>query len=103
MYMVFEMGNVDLANLLKTTQKQRMLMLGADKSHNIGYGLSESQLRFYWEEMLECVKVCHNYNIIHLDLKPANFVSVDGRLKIIDFGIAKQVSTDATRYVWCDV
>jgi serine/threonine protein kinase len=40
-------------------------------------------------EMLEAVQVIHNHRIVHGDLKPANFLFVEGRLKLIDFGIAK--------------
>lgn len=47
--------------------------------------------RFYWKEMLECVQAVHNYNIVHSDLKPANFLMVQGRLKLIDFGIANSI------------
>lgn len=36
----------------------------------------------------------HLENVVHTDLKPANFVLVKGRLKIIDFGIAKAVAND---------
>lgn len=50
--------------------------------------------RFYWKEMLECVQAVHNYNIVHSDLKPANFLLVQGRLKLIDFGIANAISDD---------
>ncbi|KAG9579034.1 kinase-like protein, partial [Aureobasidium melanogenum] len=42
--------------------------------------------RFYWKEMLECVQAVHDYDIVHSDLKPANFLSVQGKLKLIDFG-----------------
>ncbi|KAJ5864506.1 uncharacterized protein N7529_006422 [Penicillium soppii] len=47
--------------------------------------------RFYWKEMLECVQAVHQYNIVHSDLKPANFLMVQGRLKLIDFGIANAI------------
>lgn len=47
--------------------------------------------RYYWKEMLECVKAVHAFNIVHSDLKPANFVLVKGKLKLIDFGIADAI------------
>ncbi|PLB38332.1 serine/threonine/tyrosine protein kinase MPS1 [Aspergillus candidus] len=47
--------------------------------------------RYYWKEMLECVQAVHHYNIVHSDLKPANFLLVQGRLKLIDFGIANAI------------
>ncbi|CAD0089782.1 unnamed protein product [Aureobasidium vineae] len=47
--------------------------------------------RFYWKEMLECVQAVHDYDIVHSDLKPANFLSVQGKLKLIDFGIANAI------------
>lgn len=44
--------------------------------------------------MLEAVQAVHEENVVHTDLKPANFVLVKGRLKIIDFGIAKAIAND---------
>ena len=44
--------------------------------------------RYYWKEMLECVASVHRYDIVHSDLKPANFLLIHGSLKLIDFGIA---------------
>ena len=44
--------------------------------------------------MLEAVQAVHLENVVHTDLKPANFVLVKGRLKIIDFGIAKAIAND---------
>jgi len=60
-------------------------------------------LRFCWKQMLEAVQTIHeekeDARIIHGDLKPANFVMVGGRLKLIDFGIAKTIQNDTTNIV----
>jgi len=52
--------------------------------------------RFYWHEVLECVAAIHAHNIVHLDLKPANFVLVKNKVKLIDFGIADVINIDMT-------
>lgn len=52
--------------------------------------------RYQWKEMLECVQAVHKHDIVHSDLKPANFLLVSGRLKLIDFGIANAIDTDNT-------
>lgn len=46
--------------------------------------------------MLEAVDAIHNLKIVHSDLKPANFLLVEGSLKLIDFGIANAISNDTT-------
>ena len=46
-------------------------------------GLSETTIRFYWEGMLKSVYAVHKENIVHKDLKPANFLIVEGMLKLI--------------------
>ena len=50
--------------------------------------------RYIWKEMLECVSAVHAHDIVHSDLKPANFVMMQGRLKLIDFGIANAIQDD---------
>jgi len=52
-----------------------------------------------WRQMLEAVQVIHETRIIHNDLKPANFLMVKGQLKVIDFGIAKQLDNDTTNVI----
>ena len=46
--------------------------------------------------MLEAVQVVHDLKIVHSDLKPANFLLVEGSLKLIDFGIANAIANDTT-------
>ncbi|ORY86576.1 Pkinase-domain-containing protein [Neocallimastix californiae] len=79
-YMVMECGEIDLARLL---QKE-------------GNKISISSIKMYWEQMLKAVHAIHEENIIHSDLKPANFLLVGGALKLIDFGIAKAIPNDTT-------
>ena len=45
---------------------------------------------------LQAVQVIHQARIVHADLKPANFLMVEGQLKLIDFGIAKAIHGDTT-------
>ena len=46
--------------------------------------------------MVQAVDTIHEARIVHSDLKPANFLMVEGVLKLIDFGIAKAISSDTT-------
>lgn len=48
-------------------------------------------VKHHFKEICLCLKDVHDAEIIHADLKPANFVFVRGLLKIIDFGIADSI------------
>mmetsp|Transcript_22650 Transcript_22650/g.40952 ORF Transcript_22650/g.40952 Transcript_22650/m.40952 type:complete len:777 (-) Transcript_22650:65-2395(-) len=76
---VMEAGDMDLGRFL-TAQPR----------------LNLSQIQHLWRQMLEAVQVIHQERIVHSDLKPGNFLLVNGRLKVIDFGIAKRISNDTT-------
>ncbi|KAK4103165.1 kinase-like protein [Parathielavia hyrcaniae] len=81
--LVLEAGELDFNTLLRSRTSE------------------DSQLdpvfvRYWWKEMVECVQAVHDKDIIHTDLKPANFVIAQGRLKVIDFGIANAIQTDMT-------
>jgi serine/threonine-protein kinase TTK/MPS1 len=80
--LVLELGDADLAKLLSNAKANG--------------GLSENYVRLYWQQMLEAVGAVHDHRVVHGDLKPANFVTVSGRLKLIDFGIAKAIQGDTT-------
>ena len=80
--MTLELGQLDLDKLIK--------------QHLDKGGLQMCYIRVYWKEMLEAVNVVHQHRIVHSDLKPANFILVNGHLKLSDFGIAKQIGNDTT-------
>ncbi|TQN70234.1 putative serine/threonine-protein kinase mps1 [Colletotrichum shisoi] len=75
---LMELGELDFNSLLKNRQSRAE---GPVHSFDITF------VRYYWKEMLD-------------DLKPANFVLVKGRLKLIDFGIANAIQTDVTTNVY---
>ncbi|KAF7730980.1 Dual-specificity kinase, spindle pole body (SPB) duplication and spindle checkpoint function [Apophysomyces ossiformis] len=80
-YLIMELGETDLAHIM---------------SRQKGKPLDIIFIMGYWKQMIEAVAVIHEANIVHSDLKPANFVIVRGRLKLIDFGIAKKIANDTT-------
>ncbi|KAM0287768.1 hypothetical protein ACHAQH_000300 [Verticillium albo-atrum] len=82
--LLMEYGELDLNSLLRSRQNPETAKF------------DPVFVRYYWKEMLECLQSVHQYDIVHSDLKPANFVLVKGCLKLIDFGIANAIQTDET-------
>ena len=81
---LMEMGESDLNKVLATRLQPE------DATFDLSF------TRHYWREMLCCVSSVHAHDIVHSDLKPANFLLVSGRLKLIDFGIANAIDTENT-------
>lgn len=78
-YTIMECGNIDLNTLLRRKKV-----------------INPLERKLYWGNMLEAVHTIHQHGIIHSDLKPANFLMVEGMLKLIDFGIANEIQPDVT-------
>lgn len=76
---LMEMGESDLNRVLT------MRINAEDAAFDVTF------TRYYWKEMLECVQAVHQHDIVHSDLKPANFLLLQGKLKLIDFGISNAI------------
>lgn len=83
---VMEVGEVDLGKWL----------------HSNANDITLGDLQALWRQMLAAVDVVHKERIIHTDLKPSNFLLVDGKLKIIDFGIANRISEETSHIMQDD-
>ncbi|KAL5274415.1 TTK family protein [Megaselia abdita] len=83
LFMVMEKGDKDLHKILESYKQDIPLY----------------ELVTFLYQMLESVHYIHKNGVIHSDLKPANFLMVNGRLKLIDFGIASNISVDSTSII----
>ena len=99
-YVVMEHGEIDLNKLLS---KERKLDEKDSASNSLEIAkagaLSFNFIRLTWMNMLQAVHTVHEERIVHGDLKPANFLFVQGKLKLIDFGIAKEIANDTVNIV----
>ncbi|OIR58652.1 MAG: Mps1-like Thr/Tyr dual specificity protein kinase [Amphiamblys sp. WSBS2006] len=83
-HILMECGEIDLATMLRNKMSFRDGVC------------DQNFVRYCWEQILLAVGEIHTARIVHCDLKPANFVMVKGRLKLIDFGISKAIRNDTT-------
>jgi serine/threonine-protein kinase TTK/MPS1 len=89
-----ECGEIDFSMLLEEQRGKPLNMNFVGLYWGQVSGIARRERVKLMLQMLEAVQAVHQENVVHTDLKPANFVLVKGRLKIIDFGIAKAVAND---------
>lgn len=61
---------------------------------------SPEELLPYMQQICSALDAAHGAGVVHRDLKPANVLLLDGeppRLKLLDFGVAKMMSTGDTQ------
>jgi serine/threonine protein kinase len=62
----------------------------------IGGPLSQRRAIEYASQIAEGLSAAHDKGVVHRDLKPENvFITNDGRVKVLDFGLAKLARSDA--------
>ena len=88
---IYDVGSQDdlyflVSELLEGENLRQRLNVGA---------LPRRKAMDYSIQMANGLSAAHGNGIVHRDLKPENlFVTRDGRIKILDFGLAKQVSLE---------
>ncbi|EAY10152.1 CAMK family protein kinase [Trichomonas vaginalis G3] len=83
-YLLMEYCDTDLAQKLKQVEK-----------------LTEEATRRLVHDVIACLKVCHDRNIVHVDIKPSNFLFDNyGRVKLCDFGLSKMYQDLPSSYTF---
>ena len=96
MLVLMERGERDLQQVLALHRTKGTLTPARLRSQALNLNMSP---RFYWEQMLLSVQDLHRANIIHADIKPGNFLSVGGELKVIDFGLACEMAPGQDHFI----
>lgn len=65
---------------------------------NAGERLTLQNVQRVMEDVLGALQYSHDHGVVHRDIKPANIImTVNGRAKVADFGIARIESSDLTQ------
>ncbi|HUQ90403.1 MAG TPA: protein kinase [Bryobacteraceae bacterium] len=76
--------------------EERSIVLELVEGQTLAGPLSEEEALPLIHQLIDALEYAHEKGIVHRDLKPANIkITPEGRLKVLDFGLAKAMSNDA--------
>jgi Tol biopolymer transport system component/predicted Ser/Thr protein kinase len=77
--------------------EERAIVLELVEGQTLTGPLSEGEALPLITQLIDALEYAHEKGIVHRDLKPANIkVTPEGRLKVLDFGLAKALAMDPT-------
>ncbi|MDA0764044.1 MAG: protein kinase [Proteobacteria bacterium] len=66
-----------------------------DYIYNDSGPIPEKELLPLFAQILDAISHAHEKGLVHRDIKPANVIISKGKIKVLDFGIAKELSTES--------
>jgi Tol biopolymer transport system component len=75
--------------------EERALVMELVEGAEVGQALPPANLDDWIHQLIDALEYAHEHGIVHRDLKPSNIkVTPEGRLKVLDFGLAKAIASD---------
>ena len=77
-------------DVVANDQKKNLYMVLPLAQHHLkrAFPLSDDMKKRYAYQIILAVAYCHSRDVLHLDIKPQNFLVFDDGLKLADFGLA---------------
>jgi len=66
-----------------------------DYIYNESGPIPEQELLPLFAQIVDAISHAHAKGLVHRDIKPANVIISKGKIKVLDFGIAKEISTES--------